>query len=198
MNKETILRRISYIGLALLILLLVALAGRGIYGFYTSYKMKKLPTVNYKFGVNDTELITLHDTLIIGGIRYYPEVKGGVNYYAPNEAQGEKISEYWGGGVDNRIFVDSVKVQGILNILDGLDLAKIEQDKKIDAIHERESYNGKRVWLTLQTSSKSYNLHIFDRYIYAYTPWDEVETVYYIQNFDKDNTPEDLIMAIAG
>jgi hypothetical protein len=37
-----------------------------------------------------------------------------------------------------------------------------------------------------------------DRYIYAYTPWDEVETVYYIQNYDKDNTPEDLIMAIAG
>lgn len=198
MNKETILRRISYIGLALLILLLAALAGRGIYGFYTTYKMKKLPTLNYKFGINDTELITLHDTLIIGGIRYYPEVKGDVNYYAPNEAQGEKISEYWGGSVDNRIFVDPVKVQGILNILDGLDLAKIEQDKKIDAIHERESYNGKRVWVTVQTSSKSYNLHIFDRYIYAYTPWDEVETVYYIQNYDKDNTPEDLIMAIAG
>ncbi|MBR6400990.1 MAG: hypothetical protein IKS17_07205 [Firmicutes bacterium] len=197
MEKKKVLRVISYIGVVLLAILLLALLGRGAYSLYTTHKMKTLPTKHFKFTTADTELVTLHDSFIIGGTRYYPEIKGGANYYAANEAERDKLNEYW-GKIDNRVTVDPVRVEGIINILNGLDLGKIEQDKNTDKIHDRESFAGKCVWVTVQIPSKSYNMHIFDRYIYIYTPWDEVETVYYIQNFDKENIPEDLIMSIAG
>ena len=197
MDKKTVLRRISYCGLAVLIVLAVVLAGRGGYLLYRYHKMKNLPTKTFDFKIDDVALVTVYDPLIIGGVRYYPEVKGGVQYYAANEEERDKLSVYWGDG-DNRVTVDMVKVSGIINTLNTLELGKIEVDKNTEKIYNRESYNGKCVSVTVNENGKNTIMKIFDRYIYIMTPWDSVKTAYYIQNYDKRNTTQDLIMAMVG
>ena len=195
MERKKVLRRISYFGLAVLILLLVALAGRGGFLLYRYHKMKNLPTKGFNFDKQQVALVTVYDPLVIGGVRYYPEVKGGVKYYAANEAEREKLSAYWGDG-DNLVTVDTVKVSGIINALNTLEFGEIEDDKNVQKIYNRESYNGKCVSLTVNENGKNTIMKIFDRYVYIMTPWDSVKTAYYIQNYDKRNTTQDLIMAM--
>ena len=195
MNKKKVLRGISYLGLAVLLVLIIALAGRGGYLLYRYHKMKTLPTTGFNYNMQEVSLVTVHDPLIIGGVRYYPEIKGGAKYYAANEEERNKVSAYWGEG-DNRVTVDMVKVNGIINILNTLELGEIEVDKNTEKVYNRESYNGKCVKLTVNVNGKNVIMKIFDRYIYIMTPWDKVEKAYYIQNFDRRNTTEDLIMAV--
>ena len=198
MDKKIVLRRISYFGLVVLILLAVALAGRGGYLLYRYHKMKTLPTTGFNYDVQQVSLVTVYDPLIIGGVRYYPEVKGGVKYYAANEAERDKLSAYWVGDGENLVTVDMVKVSGIINALNTLELAEIDEDKNTEKIYNRESYNGKCVSIAVNENGKNTIMKIFDRYIYIMTPWDSVKTAYYIQNYDRRNTTEDLIMAMVG
>lgn len=195
MDKKTVLRIISYIGLAVLLVLIIALVGRGGYLLYRYHSMKTLPTKSFSYNAQEVSLVTVHDPLIIGGVRYYPEIKGGAKYYAANEEEREKVSAYWGEG-DNRVTVDMVTVNGIINILNTLELGEIEVDKNTEKIYNRESYNGKCVKLTINVNGKNTIMKIFDRYIYIMTPWDKVEKAYYIQNYDRRNNTEDLIMAV--
>ena len=191
------LRIVSYFGLAILLVFIVALAGKGGYSLYRYHKMKTLPTKGFNFNEQEVALVTVYDPLIIGGTRYYPEIKGGVKYYAANDAEREKLSAYWGEG-ENRVTVDLVKVNGIINVLNTLELGEIETDKNIEKIYNRESYNGKCVNVAVSVNGKNTIMKIFDRYIYIMTPWDDVEKAYYIQNYDRRNTVEDLIMAVAA
>ncbi|GEM_PF-6110152 len=197
MDKKKMLRIVSYFGLAILLVFIVALAGKGGYSLYRYHKMKTLPTKGFNFNEQEVALVTVYDPLIIGGTRYYPEIKGGVKYYAANDAEREKLSAYWGEG-ENRVTVDLVKVNGIINVLNTLELGEIETDKNIEKIYNRESYNGKCVNVAVSVNGKNTIMKIFDRYIYIMTPWDDVEKAYYIQNYDRRNTVEDLIMAVAA
>ena len=197
MDKKKMLRIVSYFGLAILLVFIVALAGKGGYSLYRYHKMKTLPTKGFNFNEQEVALVTVYDPLIIGGTRYYPEIKGGVKYYAANDAEREKLSAYWGEG-ENRVTVDLVKVNGIINVLNTLELGEIETDKNIEKIYNRESYNGKCVNVAVSVNGKNTIMKIFDRYIYIMTPWDDVENAYYIQNYDRRNTVEDLIMAVAA